>query len=199
MRVTKKQQEKNRERLVAAAARLMRKRGISGIGIDALAKAAGVTHGAVYSHFADKDELAAAAISHAIAETSESWREAASAIGPPGSAVYVNELIRQYVSRQHRDRPDEGCAVVALGPDAIRQGRKVRRAVSDRVKALSEDLRETDPKEDAAEAESRAVVTMAAMVGAVLLSRAVEDPAFSDRILLTVRRSLTRMQRTGTA
>ena len=87
MRVSKKQQEKNRERLVATAGTADAKaRHIGGIGIDALAKAAGVTHGAVYSHFADKDELAAAAISQAIAETSASWRDHAGAMGSPGSS-----------------------------------------------------------------------------------------------------------------
>src|SRR5262249_46162554 len=133
MRVSRAQQEKNGARVVSAAARLLRKRGIAGVGIDALAKAAGLTHGAIYSHFSDKDDLAAAAIAHGLAQTAQEWRRAASAAGIPGSREYVDELVRQYVSRQHRDHPDKGCAIATLAPEASRHGQKVRRVVSDHI------------------------------------------------------------------
>jgi TetR/AcrR family transcriptional repressor of nem operon len=75
MRVSKEQQARNREQVVAAAAKLLRERGIEGIGVDALAKAAGMTHGAVYSHFASKEELAAAAIRQSLSDIRERWIE----------------------------------------------------------------------------------------------------------------------------
>ena len=193
MRVSKSQMEKNRSRIVAAAGRVMRKRGISGIGVDAMARAAGMTHGAIYSQFGGKDELAAAAITQSLAQTSARWHAAAEAKGPKGSPEYFNELVRHYVSRAHRDHPQDGCAVAALASDARRHGRKVRRAMSDHVAALVDDLAAA-LEETATGDEGRrdaAIASMSAMVGAVVLARAVEDPALSDRILLTVRRRLT--------
>ena len=87
IRVSKTQQEKNRARVTAAAAKLLRERGIDGIGVDALAKAAGMTHGAVYSHFKDKDDLAAAALAQALAELAAQWHADAAKQGPVGSLV----------------------------------------------------------------------------------------------------------------
>jgi TetR/AcrR family transcriptional repressor of nem operon len=190
MRVTKQQQQKNRAGLVKAAARLLRKRGVGGIGVDALARAAGVTHGAVYSQFAGKDELAAAAIAHSLQETSARWRTAALAAGPAGSAEYFNELVRHYVSRTHRDRPAEGCAVAALAADARHHGPRVRRALSDHIAALADELSHSLSGAGDEERQKAALAAMTTMVGAVVLARAVEDPTLSDRILLTARQIL---------
>ncbi len=183
MRVTKQQQQKNRARLVKTAARLLRKRGVGGIGVDALAKAAGVTHGAVYSQFVGKDELAAAAIVQSLQETSARWREAALAAGPPGSAEYFNELVRHYVSRAHRDHPAKGCAVAALAAEAKHHGPKVRRALSDHVAALADELSLAAAMGDVDERRQAALAAMTTMVGAIVLARGVENPTLSDRIL----------------
>jgi len=73
MRITKEKAAQNRARIVAAAARLFREEGLAGVGIDAVAAAAGLTHGAVYSHFDSKEALAAAAVSHALADSMAGW------------------------------------------------------------------------------------------------------------------------------
>ena len=57
MRVSKQQAAKNRERILNAASRLIRERGISGAGVDALTHAAGMTHGSLYSQFGSKERL----------------------------------------------------------------------------------------------------------------------------------------------
>jgi TetR/AcrR family transcriptional regulator, transcriptional repressor for nem operon len=186
MRVSKAQQAKNRERVVAAAARLLRERGIEGIGVDALAEAAGLTHGAVYSHFDSKGDLAAAAVARALAETSAQWKAA----GAGDAAGAFNQLVRHYVSRSHRDDPGHGCAVAAMGPDAMRHPRQVRRAFSDGITAMIETV--AGACEGATEEARRdeAIAAIAAMVGAIVLARALEDRTLSDRVLLTVRRKL---------
>jgi TetR/AcrR family transcriptional regulator, transcriptional repressor for nem operon len=67
MRVSKKQAAENRERMLKAAARLIRERGISSVGVDALTEAAGMTHGSLYSQFRSKERLVEEAIAYAIA------------------------------------------------------------------------------------------------------------------------------------
>src|SRR4051794_41982191 len=66
MRVSKEQAGENRERILNAAARLMRERGISGVGVDALTEAAGMTHGSLYSQFGSKERLGEGAVAYAI-------------------------------------------------------------------------------------------------------------------------------------
>jgi AcrR family transcriptional regulator len=67
VRVSKEKAAENRERILLAAARLMRERGISGAGVDALTEAAGMTHGSLYSQFGSKERLVEEAVAYAIA------------------------------------------------------------------------------------------------------------------------------------
>src|SRR5258707_14600819 len=59
MRVSREKAAENRERIVDAAARLFRDKGLDGVGVDAIMKDAGLTHGGFYGHFASKEALAA--------------------------------------------------------------------------------------------------------------------------------------------
>ncbi|UWU77902.1 TetR/AcrR family transcriptional regulator [Bradyrhizobium huanghuaihaiense] len=54
MKVSKETVEQNRERVIATAARLFRERGIDGIGLVELMKAAGLTPGGFYRQFKTK-------------------------------------------------------------------------------------------------------------------------------------------------
>ena len=67
MRVSKEKAAENRERILKAASRLIRERGISGAGVDALTEAAGMTHGSLYSQFGSKERLVEEALGYAIA------------------------------------------------------------------------------------------------------------------------------------
>jgi TetR/AcrR family transcriptional repressor of nem operon len=187
MRVSKEQQAKNREQVVAAAAKLLRERGIEGIGVDALAKAAGMTHGAIYSQFGSKEELAAEAIRESLTEIRERWIADA---GGDGAPDLLNKLVRSYVSRSHRDNPGTGCALAAMGPDATRHGEAVRHAFSDSSVAMIDAMARACPGETEDAQSDEAIAIIAAMVGAVVLSRVVEDRTLSDRVLAVVRKRL---------
>jgi TetR/AcrR family transcriptional repressor of nem operon len=52
MGVTKKQAVYNRERILAAAERLFRQKGVDAVGLAELMKEAGFTQGGFYNHFA---------------------------------------------------------------------------------------------------------------------------------------------------
>src|SRR5438477_13136440 len=67
VRVSKEQAAENRERILKATSRLMRERGISGVGVDALTEAAGMTHGSLYSQFGSKERLVEEAVAYAVA------------------------------------------------------------------------------------------------------------------------------------
>ncbi len=187
MRVSREQQARNREQVVAAAAKLLRERGIEGIGVDALAKAAGMTHGAIYSQFGSKEELAAAAIREALAEIRAQWIADA---GGGGAPDLFHKLVRSYVSRSHRDNPGTGCALAAMGPDATRHGYAVRQAFSDASIAMIDAMTRACPGETEDVRRDEAIAIVAAMLGAVVLSRVVEDRTLSDRILAVVRKRL---------
>ena len=116
MRVSKEQAAENRERILKAASRLMRERGISSVGVDALAEAAGMTHGSLYSQFGSKERLVEEAVAHAIATK-----------GREVPRVFaLSDYVSEYLSAAHRDEPGSGCPFAALCCEIPRQARGVR-------------------------------------------------------------------------
>jgi len=57
MRVTRKQAELNRQRIIESAIRLFAERGVDGVGVAEVMADAGFTHGGFYNHFASKEDL----------------------------------------------------------------------------------------------------------------------------------------------
>src|SRR5262245_10098091 len=112
MKVTREQAVENRERIVAAAARLFREHGFDGIGVADIMKSAGLTHGGFYGHFGSKDDLAAEACARALDRSVTKWDAIAAADGDP-----LATIVGSYLSEAHRDRPGSGCMVAAVGSD----------------------------------------------------------------------------------
>ena len=117
MRVSKEQAAENRDRILRAAARLMRERGISGVGVDALTEAAGMTHGSLYSQFGSKERLVEEAVAYAIAAKG---RESPKV---PNNSDYLSK----YLSAAHRDAPE---AAVRWPPCAVRCHARVKPCAS---------------------------------------------------------------------
>src|SRR5258708_33350172 len=81
MRVNREQAAASRERILDAAARRFRERGLDGIGVADLMKDAGFTHGGFYAHFDSKEDLVAQACAAAPAGALQAWAPP-SALGP---------------------------------------------------------------------------------------------------------------------
>nr|WP_315212612.1 TetR/AcrR family transcriptional regulator [uncultured Duganella sp.] len=189
MKVSREQVALNRERIVETAARLFRQKGYDGIGVVDLMKSAGLTHGGFYGHFASKEDLLAEATAHAFKKSVERWRDrAAQAPGAPEAAMA--SIGDSYLSVRHRDGPELGCSITSLGADIARLGPKVRQALTEGAKGQIAVLEELVPGEDEAAKRRQALATYAAMVGAIVLARAVDDEALSVEILEAARASL---------
>jgi TetR/AcrR family transcriptional repressor of nem operon len=182
MRVSKEQAAANRERILKAAARLMRERGISGIGVDALTEAAGLTHGSLYSQFGSKERLAAEALSHAFARSTAKFEEIDS----------LADYVALYLSPSHRDTPGRGCTLAALGCEIPRQGGAVRKRYTEGLQRMAGRLAKLLRSRPAYAREDAALAVIATLVGALVLARAVDDPGLSDRILRAARKRLNK-------
>ncbi len=179
MRVSRTQAEENHQTVINEAGRLFRSHGFDGIGLADLMKAAGLTHGGFYRQFRSKEDLAVQASGRALDQSAEAWsRIVAKAAGNPFAA-----LIRHYLSERHRDRVGEGCAFVALAADAARSGPALRQTFEAGVAAHLDVLDDVSPGKSGKAARDRSIATLSTMVGALLLSRAVDDKALSKRFL----------------
>lgn len=186
VKVSKETVEQNRERVIATAARLFRERGIDGIGLVDLMKAAGLTPGGFYRQFKSKDDLALQALKRAYKETSEDISGRIATSDDP-----LETLVRYYVSDYHRDEPGSGCSLTAMATDAARHDDPALRQcfgtiVSNYIGLLTKLV----PGRSAKTKRDAAIATLAEMIGSVILSRVVADPALSSEIIDTVSNDL---------
>lgn len=179
MKVSREQAARNRERILDTAAQLFRERGFDGIGVADLMKEAGLTHGGFYGHFSSKEDLIAQASAHELARSLNDW----GAFAERAPDDRLSALAAAYLTSTHRDNPGTGCVLAALGPDVSRQGRPVRQAVTSYVRSMVDLLGKLVPNKSKAARRRKAIGAYATVVGAMVLARAIDDPALSQEIL----------------
>jgi TetR/AcrR family transcriptional regulator, transcriptional repressor for nem operon len=175
--------EGTRARILDAAGRLFRADGYAATGVDAIMSAADLTAGAFYSHFASKDALFAATMRSVLAGTAAGWREGLSKLEPGARA---DAFVERYLSPEHRDAVESGCALASLGPEAARAGDETKRAVEDEWGGFLSWMESSLPGSRRAE---RAIAVFALCAGGILLARAVADTTLSERILKACKRA----------
>ena len=179
MRVSRIQAEKNRKTVIDVASRLFREHGFDGIGLKDLMRSAGLTQGAFYKQFGSKDDLAAQASKRALESASRRWSAAAEA-NPKDPLGAVVEF---YLSMGHREERMDGCPVVALGSDAARQSVDVKASFEAGIRKYLELLGSWVGDAEGEESSGKAMAILSTMVGAVVLSRAVNDKRLSKQFL----------------
>jgi AcrR family transcriptional regulator len=180
--------EATHERIVDVAARAIRRSGYGGTGVADIMKEAGLTHGGFYAHFDSRDAMLAEAADRAGADgMARVARVIAEA--PPKRALEA--LLRAYLSKEHVESAESGCAVAALGSEMPRQAPRVRRAATRRIKEMIDLVARQSPDWGQPGAHERTLVTLSTMVGALVLARAVDDPKLSDALRQAVLNHLT--------
>jgi TetR/AcrR family transcriptional repressor of nem operon len=186
MRVSREKAAENRERIIEAAGALFRERGFDGIGVADIMKAADLTHGGFYGHFDSKDDLVAQASRQAMTRAAVNWDKVVTGARSDPYAA----LLAHYLSPRHRDEPGQGCAFAALSGDAARCGKPVQTAFAQGLEPLIEIVAKAAPGRSKAARRRKAVATVAEMIGALMLARAVGGSALSDEILDAARGEL---------
>ena len=178
-RATPRSKEATHERIVEAAARAIRRTGYDGTGVADIMKDAGLTHGGFYAHFASREAMLAEAADRAGTE-SVAMMERIGATAPPSRALQA--MLEAYLSKAHVVGVETGCATAALGSEMPRQAPEVRRAATRRIKEMIDLVARQSPDWGQPSAHERALVTVATMVGTLVLARAVDDPRLSDAL-----------------
>jgi TetR/AcrR family transcriptional repressor of nem operon len=166
------------QRILDAAGRLFRQHGIDGVGVDAVMKEAGLTHGGFYAPFASQEALAAEVTQSLLQQSAERWdtisrtqdREAALA-----------KIVSAYLDPE-RVTAGRCCTLTILGPDVARRDSSrsaVRNAVGGMIDALARCL----PRGPASRRRQKALAALSTMVGAVVLARMTDDPDLAQDVL----------------
>ncbi len=175
MRYPAKETAAKHERIVKEASRLFRERGFEKVTVGEVMQAAGLTHGAFYAHFGSKQELEEAAVAYGLALSAGRVRNRGAT--KKGRKAYAD----RYLSLWHRDNPGDGCTMAALAQEVARSTPELKAAFG---KGFEEILSAQggDRKE--------AILQTAALLGGVVLARAVQDEQLSEEILKSVRQNL---------
>jgi TetR/AcrR family transcriptional regulator, transcriptional repressor for nem operon len=169
--------QETRRRIIEAAGRRFKADGIDGSGIAALMADAGLTNGAFYAHFDSKDDLVASAVADQLREQCEILEAAA-----PGHTG-MEQILRTYLSVQHRDSPEHGCPSAALLDEIARSADTTRRAYTDGVLTVIDDVAARVAPHDPHSARVLAFSIYALMVGTLQLSRALTNQQLADVVL----------------
>lgn len=167
------------DRILDAAARRLREEGLDGAAIVPVMRDAGLTHGAFYSHFSNKDDLASAAFGHAITVGRSHWIKPSR--GESWSAR-LTSLAKRYLTAAHRDDLSTSCGFATLSSDAAHATEQFRASYEYELRKSLAAICEADD-----ERLDDAIALMVVCVGGMSLSRGVVDPKFSARILRVAR------------
>lgn len=174
MRVSRDQMATNRVRILTEASRLFRERGFDAVTVSEVMKAAGQTHGGFYSHFASKDDLVAQTIAFALD-------------GEDKTMPDLQGWIDVYLSPLHRDHAGEGCPTASLAGLMRQQTPEARVAMARGLDAQIDRFARSLPAGDPASRRRDAIGRWSAMVGALVMARAVDDPALANELLTSTR------------
>jgi len=170
MKVSREQMAENRRRILDAASSLFRDRGFDAVSVAEVMKAAGFTHGGFYGHFSSKDDLVAQTLAQVLASDS-------------GGNDDFSHYLSTYLSPRHRDNPAAGCPTAGLAAAIRHQSPAARAAMTEGLRSQIARIEAALPEAYPADRRRTAIGSWAAMVGAVILARAIDDPALSDEIL----------------
>lgn len=171
-RYGKEHKQATRRRILEAAGRRLKRDGIDGSGVATLMADAGLTNGAFYAHFDSKEDLVATTVADQLREQRESY-----------SAQSPEEIVRGYLSTQHRDDIEGGCPSAALLDEIARSSDAVKRAYTDGQLAIIDDVAARLAPDDPQSARVQTLSVFALMVGTLQVSRALADRRLADDVL----------------
>lgn len=176
-RYDKEHKVATRQRIVETSGRRLKQDGIDGSGVATLMADAGLTNGAFYAHFDSKTDLIATVVANELSSQS------AYIDGLPAGMAGVEQIVREYLSAEHRDNPGEGCPSAALLDEISRSDKSIRKAYTDGIVTVIDLMAaRVDPK-DPLGARVRTLSAFAVMIGTLQVARTVTDRKLSDQLL----------------
>jgi len=178
----KEQKEETKRRILEAASQSFKEGGYGGIGIDGLAKKAGVTSGAFYVHFKSKAEAFKASVVAGLIEVQEAVNHLQKAHGK----AWWSEFAKVYMGHKRTCDLHESCALQSITPEVARFDEATKKAYEEELKKIIELASTNVPKEN----QDKVWANFAMLVGGVTLARAVNDQSIAEEIAVSIENSI---------
>ena len=179
MRVSKEHKEKIRDAILQSAAGGFREKGYDGLGVDGLAKAAGMTSGAFYGHFSSKEEAFKNVLEKGLHDYGQAVKRFQEQYGPD----WVRAFLDFYLGDEHLGNLACSCVVPGLSADVMRGGGDLKQLYAQGVSDISKKL--SDGLDKSASGNVWAVMSM--LAGAVMMARSVSDEKLVGDIITSAR------------
>jgi TetR/AcrR family transcriptional regulator, transcriptional repressor for nem operon len=183
-RTSREDKARTHQRILARASRAFRKNGVSNVSIPALMKTVGLTHGTFYAHFASKDALVAETYAQGIDKVLDHLLKRAEEAPQQDK---LDAVLDTYLTADHRDDRASGCFFPTMSSEVSRESPSAKSEFSNALKRYFGRLANILPELGHEGPDDRELILASGMAGAILLARAVDDPALSDRILSACR------------
>jgi len=187
MRKSKAETAKTRQRIVAVASESIRNRGIEATGVAEIMAAAGLTHGGFYRHFGSKEEL----VREAIALSRKDFVAGTLAAADAGADAMLKHF-QEYATAGYRDDLGGGCPLAANGSEIVRADIETRHLATEGFRLNCEKAAPFMRSQDDESQMETAISVVTNMIGALTMSRMVDDPKLSEKILEVTRRRIAK-------
>lgn len=179
------QKEQTRQRMLQAAAEGFRSQGY-GLGVDSLAKRAGVTSGAFYAHFGSKAE----AFREAVAYGMDDLLRGVQYFQQQHGATWWPAFVRFYLGDKRVCDLAQSCSLQTLTPELARADEPTRALFADKLQAVAQAVLAGPPSPARPATQADVLAALAALIGAVTLARAVADESLAAQIAQNTQRQL---------
>ena len=170
--------EQTHLRMLEAAGREFRSNGYAGIGVDGVAKAAGVTSGAFYAHFGSKDGAFKASVSAGLDEVIE----AVPTFQREHGSNWVRAFADYYLGKPHRDDLASGCAMTTLSPEVVRASPALQTLYEEKMHKIASLMAQGLANGSDRERIARAWAMLGTLIGGLTIARAVHDNTTAQQI-----------------
>jgi TetR/AcrR family transcriptional regulator, transcriptional repressor for nem operon len=184
-----------RTKILNAAGRGFRRLGFGGIGVDGLAKDAGVTSGAFYGHFPSKAEAFKAAAVAGLVQL----REAIEDLRAREGEGWLSTFVDFYMSVRRTCDLADSCALQSLTPEVARADSGTKTAYEAELVKVAEAVASGLPNGPLVARRRRAWAILAMLSGGVSMARSAADPNTGAQIAAGIKVAVMTLTGTGSA
>ena len=187
--------ESARAGLLVAAGRAFRAHGYGGVGVDGVAREAGVTSGAFYGHFRSKEEAFREVVRAALGRLQAGLLRFRDAPDAGGEEAWLGALTGWYLGPAHRADLAGGCGLPSLAGEVARADPETRAVFEAGLEEAARLLAESQPLARHPDAAERARAILVLLAGGVTLARAMRGEAAAQRLSDAARATILRLAR----
>jgi TetR/AcrR family transcriptional regulator, transcriptional repressor for nem operon len=178
-RYSAEHKQKTRIRILAASERLLKRDGVDGASVEAVMRAAGLTVGGFYAHFASKDELAQQALLYGVEQSFARLTKGLESVDDP---TFLRTLIARYLAQVDDPALEGACPFTVLLPEVARSDSTFRAEFAARTAKLVQTVEARFPGRAGLSRRETALAVFSALSGGVAMARAAATPRARQKI-----------------